>query len=314
LDGKPFFGKENVADKVALENEIQVRQHASGATPGQTPKVHQGNQQGLRVKLGNRTSDSGKNGPWAKDFQHQTQWALVAIPAPIYFVRKAASLSQGEGFNMFIGHWAPAMVAATHKNAPSLPVLFIAAQLVDWAFFLFLVFGVEAMRVTPGISAMNPMDLYHMPYTHSLLGSAAWAAGFSALIFAASRSRTAAIIGGLVVLSHWLLDLLVHVPDLTIAGGPPKLGFGLWNYPIIEMPLELLLTFGALWFYANRFKPKTAPLITLGAVMLALQAFNWFGPVEPDVTTGTSLLALFAYGLVTIASWWVHRSARMPKG
>jgi hypothetical protein len=107
---------------------------------------------------------------------------------------------------------------------------------------------------------------------------------------------------------------LVHVPDLTIAGGPPKLGFGLWNYPIIEMPLELLLTFGALWFYANRFKPKTAPLITLGAVMLALQAFNWFGPVEPDVTTGTSLLALFAYGLVTIASWWVHRSARMPKG
>ncbi len=214
---------------------------------------------------------------------------------------------------MFIGHWAPAMVAAAHKDAPSLPVLFIAAQLVDWAFFLFLMVGAESMRITPGISAMNPMDLYHMPYTHSLLGAAAWAAGFGALIFAVSRNRNAAIIGALVVLSHWFLDLLVHVPDLTIAGGLPKLGLGLWNYPIVEMPLELLMTFGSLWVYARKFKPNTTPLITLGAVMLALQAFNWLGPVEPDVTIGTSLLALFAYGLVTLASWWVHRSAMLAK-
>ncbi len=212
---------------------------------------------------------------------------------------------------MFIGHWAPAMVAATHKQAPSLPVLFIAAQLVDWAFFLFLMFGVESMRVTPGISVMNPMDLYHMPYTHSLLGSAVWAAGFSALIFAVSRNRAAAIIGALVVLSHWFLDLLVHVPDLTIAGSPPKLGLGLWSHPAIEMPLELVLTFGALWIYARKAKPKTAPLLTLAAIMLALQAFNWFGPVEPEVTLGTSLLALFAYGIVTLASYWVARSAQL---
>lgn len=211
---------------------------------------------------------------------------------------------------MFIGHWAPAMVAATRKDAPSLPVLFIAAQLVDWAFFLFVIFGIEAMRMTPGISAMNPLDLYHMPYTHSLLGSAAWAAGFGALVYVFTRNRTRATIAALVVLSHWLLDLLVHVPDLTIAGSPPKLGFGLWNHPVIEMPLELILTFGALWIYALKAKPKTAPLLMLGAIMLALQAFNWFGPVDPEVTLGTSMLALFAYGIVTLASWRVARSAQ----
>jgi hypothetical protein len=211
---------------------------------------------------------------------------------------------------MFIGHWVPAMVAATHKQAPSLPLLFIAAQLVDWAFFLFLMFGVEAMRITPGISVMNPMDLYHMPYTHSLLGSGGWAAAFGALIFAVTRNRATAIIGALVVLSHWFLDLLVHVPDLTIAGSPPKLGFGLWNYPAIEMPLELVLTFGALWIYARKAKPKTAPLLTLAAIMLALQVFNWFGPVEPEVTFATSLLALFAYGIVTLASYWAAHSAQ----
>ncbi len=211
---------------------------------------------------------------------------------------------------MFIGHWAPAMVAATRKDAPSLPALFIAAQFVDWAFFLFLMFGVESMRITPGIAVMNPLDLYHMPYTHSLMGSAVWAVGFGALIYAFSRNRTAAMIGALVVLSHWFLDLLVHVPDLTIAGNPPKLGLGLWNHPAVEMPLELAITFGALWIYAREAKPKTAAVLTLGTVMLALQAFNWFGPVEPDVTLATSLLALFAYGIVTLASWWVYRSAR----
>ena len=96
---------------------------------------------------------------------------------------------------MFIGHFAPALAAATHKDAPSLPVLFIGAQLVDWAFFGLLLTGTEKMRVSPGISVMNPMDLYHMPYTHSLLGSAVFGALFAALIWLASRNRTAALIG-----------------------------------------------------------------------------------------------------------------------
>lgn len=209
---------------------------------------------------------------------------------------------------MFIGHWAPALVAATHKDAPSLPVLFVAAQLVDWGFFLFLMFGIEAMRVTPGISVMNPMDLYHMPYTHSLLGSAIWATGFGALVFAISRNRTAAVIAAIVVLSHWFLDLIVHIPDLTIAGGEPKLGLGLWNYPAIEMPLELLLTFGGLFLYASKAKPRLLPLLVLGGVLLLLQAINWFGPVEKEITAGTSLLAFFAFGLATLAAYWVHRA------
>jgi hypothetical protein len=213
---------------------------------------------------------------------------------------------------MFIGHWAPAMIAATHRQAPSLPVLFIAAQLVDWAFFLFLMFGVESMRVTPGISAMNPMELYHMPYTHSLLGSAVWAAGLGVLVLAISRSRSSALIAAAVVLSHWFLDLLVHIPDLTIAGREPKLGLGLWNHPGIEMPLELLLTFGALGLYVRAAKPKTFPTIVLGSVLLLLQAINWFGPVETEVKTSTSILAFVAFGLITAISAWVDRSVKTP--
>ncbi len=210
---------------------------------------------------------------------------------------------------MFIGHWAPALALAARPKAPGIGTLFVAGQLVDWAFFGLLLTGTEAMRVTPGISVMNPMDLYHMPYTHSLLGSAVFAAAFGALVLGLTKSRAAAGIAALVVLSHWFMDLLVHVPDLTLAGSPPKLGLGLWNYPAIEMPLELGLTFGALWLYVRARRPAPLRVGVLAVVLLALQAVNWFGPVEPHVTTGTSLLAFFAYGAATLAAWWMGKSA-----
>ena len=210
---------------------------------------------------------------------------------------------------MFIGHWAPALAVAAKRPRPGLGTLIIAAQLVDWAFFLFVLLGIEKMRLTPGISAVSPLDLYFMPYTHSLVGALAWGGAATIIVWVILRDRTAGLLAGAVVLSHWLLDLLVHVPDLTIAGGPPKLGFGLWNYPAIEMPLELVMTFGALWFYVRARHPQRSRVLVLAALLLGLQLFNWFGPVASEVTPTTSYLALFAYGLVTLAGWWMGKSA-----
>ena len=206
---------------------------------------------------------------------------------------------------MFIGHFAPALVAATHPRAPNLGTLFVAAQLVDWGFFALLLTGAEKMRVVPGITAMNPMDLYHMPYTHSLLGSAVWAAGFAALVWLARRDWMSAAIAAAVVLSHWLLDLLVHRPDLTLAGAPPKLGLGLWNYPWIEIPLELGLTFGAMVWFLKRHRGPWVPAAVLGGLLAGLQAFNWFAPPPTKVDAATSLLAFVAFGLATLAAAWL---------
>ena len=209
---------------------------------------------------------------------------------------------------MFIGHWAPAMVAATCPKAPRLGTLFIAAQLVDIAFFAFVPLGIEHMRFTPGTTVMNPMDLYWMPWTHSLLGSIGWALGFALLYGAVTRNRTGALIGGAVVLSHWFLDLIVHTHDLTLFGSPPKLGLGLWNYPAIEMPLELGLTYGALTFFMLRTRAATGTArLALGLLALAMatvQIVNWFGPVDSEVTVSTWGLALFAYlGIAGLAYW-----------
>lgn len=73
---------------------------------------------------------------------------------------------------MFIGHFAPAFIAAAvSPQSPRLGTVFVAAQLIDWGFFALALIGVEKLRVDPDVSAMVPLDLYHMPYTHSLLGA-----------------------------------------------------------------------------------------------------------------------------------------------
>src|SRR3546814_6350326 len=91
------------------------------------------------------------------------------------------------------------------------------------------------MRISDWSSDVCSSDLD----THSLLGAMLWGLLFGAAVWFATRRREAAIGAGLVVLSHWLLDLAVHIPDLTLFGAPPRLGFGLWNHPEIEMPLEI---------------------------------------------------------------------------
>jgi membrane-bound metal-dependent hydrolase YbcI (DUF457 family) len=208
---------------------------------------------------------------------------------------------------MFIGHYSAALAAASLPKAPRLGTLFVGAQLVDIAFFSFTLIGVENMRIAPGTTVMNPMDLYDMPFTHSLIGSLAWALGFALILRAMTREWTGPIIGGAVVLSHWLLDVLVHGPDMSLFGSPPKFGFGLWNHPMIEMPLEVALVLGSAWVFARSRglarKARTA-LYVLIAVLLIVQAYNWFAPEPTEMSLAMPLSALIAFALV---SWLAYR-------
>lgn len=222
---------------------------------------------------------------------------------------------------MFIGHYGASFVAATQPKAPRLGTLFVAAQLIDFGFFAFLILGIEHMRLVPGATVMNPMDLYYMPWTHSLAAALAWSIGFAALIWLATRNLTGAVLGGVVVASHWAIDLLVHTRDLTLVGGSHKYGLGLWNLPLVEIPLELLFVFGGLAWYlrhtrANGAAGRWSP-VALAAAMAGLQAFNWFGqPVDHVINPPPATLAplgLFAYTLLAGLAWWVARSRTVER-
>lgn len=206
---------------------------------------------------------------------------------------------------MFIGHFAPAFVAAAaYSRGPRLATYFVAAQLVDWAFFSLALIGVEKMRIVPGATEMNPLDLYHMPYTHSLVGTAVFAIVFGIGVSIWRRSNLGGFVAALVVCSHWALDWAVHSPDLTIAGNGRHYGLGLWDRPEIAMPLELGLTLAAFVFYIKRSRgPLGQPLVLLAA-LLALQAINWFGPEPAEANAWLYLQALAAFAVVTgLAAW-----------
>ena len=211
---------------------------------------------------------------------------------------------------MFVGHYSAAFAAAALPKAPKLGTLFVAAQLVDIAFFAFVPLGFEHLRVDPGASVMNPFDLYDMPWTHSLIGALGWATAFAVVLRIAMGNIAAALIGGLVVLSHWCLDFIVHVPDLTLNGSPPKLGLGLWNQPAIAMPLELALLLGSVGLYVIRTRATRRPraLLFLVATLLMLQAVNWFGPQPTAVDAQLWGLGLFAFALAALLASWVARN------
>lgn len=217
---------------------------------------------------------------------------------------------------MFIGHYAPALIAAAHPRAPRLGMLFAAAQLVDIGFAALLFSGAEAMRVVPGISAMNPMDLYHMPFTHSLLGTAVWAVGFGVIVGAILRSAAAGGIAALVVLSHWFADWLVHIPDLTLWGSAPKLGLGLglWNHPGIAMPLELALVGGGFWWLARARGGMSRRLWALLGVLLAVQAANWFGPQDSSYSPAIPATMLAVFALLIAVALWADNARAMASG
>ena len=214
---------------------------------------------------------------------------------------------------MFIGHYAAAFVAAAARRpAPALGAMFVAAQLVDFAFFSLALAGVEHFRQVPGTTPQTSLDLYHMPYTHSLAGGIVFAALWALAARALGSGWRVALIGGAVVVSHWFIDLIVHQPDLTIAGTPPRLGLGLWTQPWVERPLELALTFGAMAWYLRRTRGPALPVVVLTAAMLVIQAADWFGPVPAlridPVPASVPLIALAAFAMLALLAGWVGQS------
>lgn len=207
---------------------------------------------------------------------------------------------------MFIGHFAPAFVAAAvSPRAPRLGTLFVAAQLVDWGFFMLAIGGIEKMRVDPDATKMVPFDLYHMPYTHSLAGTAVWALLCALVILIFQRNAIGGFLAGLVVMSHWVLDWVTHRPDLTIAGGPEAYGLGLWNYPYAAIPLEIAITLAAFLFYLRRTRGPVGPPLVMIGVMFALQAINWFGPAPTEAGVFLYAQALLAFAILTGFAVWV---------
>ena len=217
---------------------------------------------------------------------------------------------------MFIGHFALALGAKKFAPQVSLGILFLACQLADIIWPNLVLLGIERLEIEPGITIMTPLNFVHYPYSHSLVMLALWSAIFAALYAMIRHSNTKTVIVIAVLgLSHWILDVLTHRPDMPITAGDTSfIGFGLWNFPIVAVPFELLLFGLGIWLYTHQTKPlNRRGAIGFWALMLFLlvvYAASLFGPPPPSPTA----VAWSAQAMWIIIAWgfWVdkHRTIR----
>jgi hypothetical protein len=219
---------------------------------------------------------------------------------------------------VFVGHFGVGLAAKAFAPRASLGTLFLAAQFIDLLWPTLLLLGVERVRIDPGATYVTPLDFEHYPYSHSLAAVLLWAAGFALAYRALRRDRRGAIVLGIAVVSHWLLDAVVHRPDLPLYPGSSLLfGLGLWSTLAGTLAVEAGLFGAGLWLYLQSTAAVDATgkwaLWGLAAVLASIYAANIFGPAPPGV--GAIAWAGHAQWLLVAWGYWVdrHRRPRAPR-
>ena len=211
---------------------------------------------------------------------------------------------------MFLGHFGVGFGAKAAAPKTSLGVLFLAAQFTDLLWPSLLLVGLEKVEIVPGITKVTPLDFTEYPITHSLIAVLMWSALFAAAYYLLRRYPRGAWVCAAAVLSHWVLDVLVHRPDLPLTpGGTSRIGLGLWN----SLPATLLVELGIFAVGVGIYLRSTRPLDRTGSVALwSLVGFllvtyfgNLFGSPPPNVTA----LAWVgqAQWLLVIWAFWIDR-------
>jgi membrane-bound metal-dependent hydrolase YbcI (DUF457 family) len=158
---------------------------------------------------------------------------------------------------MFIGHLGLSFGAKKIAPQVSLGTLFIATQFVDILWPFFLITNIEKVNITPGYTKMNAFEFIHYPYTHSLLMGLIWGLVVGLIYWLVKKDSRGATVVGLGVISHWFLDLIVHVADLPFTPwGETKVGLGLWNHVAVTLLIEGLIFFVGIFFYTSATKAK----------------------------------------------------------
>ena len=215
---------------------------------------------------------------------------------------------------MFIGHDAVGFASKHVAQRTSLGWLLAAPAFLDLLWPVFLLLGIEHVRIAPGNTQFTPLDFYDYPWSHSLLMSIAWGVLFGLAYFARSRYAAGAVTLGIGVVSHWVLDFVTHRPDLPLYPGGPKAGLGLWNYPTATAIIEVLMFVIALAIYIRTTQPRdrTGVYALWSLVILLLAIYTGAAQGTPPPSVKAIIVMGFAGYLIPLWGFWIdrHREAR----
>ena len=215
---------------------------------------------------------------------------------------------------MFIGHLALGFAAKRAAPRISLAVLFSAAQLADILWPVFVAIGIEQVRIVPGFTAFTPLDFVSYPYSHSLVFLIAWGLVLGIVYRSLTGNGGSVVILAGLVVSHWVLDFLTHIPDMPIYPGGSKYGLGLWNSIPGTLIVEAAMYGAGLWVYMRATDARDGigrwGFIGLAAFLVVVYLAN-IGNAPPSVP-GIYIPAIIGIVLLTVWSWWADRH-RTPR-
>jgi membrane-bound metal-dependent hydrolase YbcI (DUF457 family) len=211
---------------------------------------------------------------------------------------------------MFLGHFAVGLIAKPAAPRVSLPVLLVAPQLLDVLWPIFVSAGIEEVHIKPGITRVMALDLVHIPWSHSLVMTIVWSLLFGLGYLALRGDRRGALILGLCVASHWVLDYATHRPDMPLSpGSDVRVGLGLWNSLPGTLAVELGMFAAGLWLYLGATQPRDRRgrlgFAALAGTLLVIYFGSIFGPPPPSERALTA--SAFAGWILIAFAWWVDR-------
>jgi len=210
---------------------------------------------------------------------------------------------------MFIGHFGVALAGKRLAPRTSLATLILAAQFLDFLWPILLLLGLEHVRIAPGITKVQGFDFYDYPLSHSLTMALRWALAGGLIYYLVRRYvRGAWVVGGL-VLSHWVLDFVVHRPDLPLWPGGPKYGLGLWNSWPASISVEALLFGAGIWIYVGSTRARDRVGTYALWSLLGLLLLGWLGALFGPPPPNPHQLALGALAMWVVVPWagWTDR-------
>lgn len=209
---------------------------------------------------------------------------------------------------MFVGHYAVGFGLKKHRSDIPLWLLFLSVQLVDILAFALVLMGIEGIKYNPSPNPFLRTVIDYVPYSHSLLSNVILAVLVLA-VFWKVKGRAWGVTLSVAVLSHWFLDVLVHLPNMPLVHNSYKLGLGLWKFSWVAFMLELgvFIFVGFLFLRGHTRKKSTAVMIGL----LSLGFVGMFLAPEKEATAvAASVMSLTLYAVFTTMAVLCDRKVR----
>lgn len=194
-----------------------------------------------------------------------------------------------------------------------------AALLLDVALWIFVLLGWESATI-PANFARTHQSEFVFPYSHGLLSAIGWSVFAGAVIVMANphlndRRLRCAVLAGAAVFSHWVLDVLVHVPELPLAGtSSAKAGLGLWQDMPVASALEAIIVALGLWLFLAGASLSRGSNLGLGALCILITGLTVAGMTVAPPPPSVALMAGSSLATITIVCAIAFRLGMRPAG